>query len=449
MRPRLLIGLVLVLGVAGGAGVTRADSGFDAAVLAFQRADYDGAIARLDEAIRRGQDAARVRTLLGWSLYKKNDFARAQAEFERALRMDPNDPNAFYAREGLGWIAYKAGDYDRALAAFAESVRLSPAYPNAHDGLGWSYLAKGDLVRAQANFEAATARAPNDLDAQRGLGFVAYHRRDWALAIDRFRDLVRRNEADTLSRSALGWAHYYKGDLSAARRIFEDLARREPTWADPLAGLAWIAERQGKRDEAQARFRAAIDKSAAYVAIPDLRALLAGRPEWADLWRQLCWGLYQQHALSKAEAEFRAFLERHPDDPDALRGLGYALFMLKRYREAMPPLEQSLASGARLAPVRENVEIPGAPGLHPIVSDATSTLAWSHYYAGDLEAALTLFRDVTRKHPDWADPWSGLGWTLIKVGSRGEAERAFRQALDAKSGYPDALIGLRTLGRAP
>jgi Flp pilus assembly protein TadD len=81
------------------------------------------------------------------------------------------------------------------------------------------------------------------------------------------------------------------------------------------------------------------------------------------------------------------------------------------------------------------------------VSDAASTLAWSLHYSGDLGAARLQFRDVTQRHPDWPDGWSGLGWTLLKLGNRTEAEQAFRRSLKAEAGYPDAVMGLRALGK--
>ena len=442
----LAVAITIVIGCVSGALV--ASAGFDAAVQAFERGDYQRAVAELDRELRR-RDSGRARILLGWSHYRLGDLARAKSEFDRALGMNPNEPNAYYAHEGLGWIAYRSGDYDRALGAFAEAVRLAPGYHSAHDGLGWAYLAKGDLVRAKTNFEAALARVPDDTDARRGLAFVAYHQRDWRTAIERFRNVLRVNDGDNVARSALGWAHHFAGEPKVARGLFEDVARREPTWADPLLGLGLVAEREGRPAEAKPAFRAAIDKSATYVATAEpageLRKALAARADWLDLWRHFGWSLYHQRSFALAEREWRSVLERHPNDPDANRGLGYALYALKRYRDAIPPLDRAVA--VTLPPVRERVEIPGVAGLHEIESDAMSTLAWAHYHAGDLKTALRLFRDVTARRPDWADPWSGLGWTLTKSGDREDAERAFRQSLAVRPGYPDAVSGLKTLGR--
>ncbi|OGL17598.1 MAG: hypothetical protein A3F92_03530 [Candidatus Rokubacteria bacterium RIFCSPLOWO2_12_FULL_71_22] len=425
-----------------------AQAQFDQAVRDFERQDYDGALARLEKTIRDGGDSARIRTLLGWTLYKQGELARARVELERALRVDAQDPNAFYAHEGLGWIAYKLGEHDRAAGAFAESLRLAPGYANAQTGLGWVRLAKRDLVRAAASFQAALAGKPDDLDARRGLALVAYHRGDWARAAVLLQEVLRANPGDAVSRSTLGWVHYYKGEYDRARPIFEELVRGEPTWADPLLGLAWIADRQGRPVDARAGIRAAIAKSARYTAGTEVRQLLAARPAWLEVWRELGWGLYHERAFAQAEAEFRALLARHPEDPDALRGLGYSLHALKRYGDALTPLRRSLASGAVLPPIQEKVEIQGATGLHSITSDAASTLAWAVYHLGDHQAALAQFRDVTRSHQDWVDPWSGLGWTLLKLGRAGEAEQAFRHSLAIRPGYPDAMAGLRALGRA-
>ena len=449
----VLISVIALLAVGIGCAATMASSDFDRAVGAFEAGDYKAAITRLESSMPRGRESARDRILLGWCYLKLGDLDRAKTELERGLVLGPRDPNAYYAHEGLGWIAYRTGDQSRALSAFNESLRLTPGYHNAHDGLGWVYLARRDPVRAEANFMAALKLAPNDRDARRGLGFVAYHRGEWSVAIERFQALVREQAGDTLSRSALGWAFYYKGDDGSARRAFQDVARREPSWADPLLGLGWVAERQGRRDEAKTSFRSAIGKSALYVATADPaanpRKLFADGPEWLDVWRDLGWGLFHQQAHALAESEFRALLHRHPDDPDGLRGLGFTLYALRRYRDAIPPLERAIASGADLPPVEERVPIPGTPGLHPIVSDATSTLAWSYYHSGDVPQALRHFRDVTTRQPDWPDAWSGLGWTLAKGGDRAEAERAFRRSLAAQPGYADAMRGLQELGKVP
>jgi len=241
-----LIGIVLLsLGLSVGGCFLIAEAEYGLAVADFEEKKYDKSIARLEKMLKEGRDSAQVRILLGWGLYKKEKYAKAKQECERALKMDPDDPNAFFAHEGLGWIAYKSGDYDRALAAFAKTLKTNPGYFYIYNGLAWSYLGKRDYVRAEGNFMKTLADDPEDLDAQRGLGFVAFHRKKWPKAIEYAKEALQENEKDMLSRSLLGWSYFYKNNLETAGRIFKNSSRNEPASADPFLGLAWVAQRQG------------------------------------------------------------------------------------------------------------------------------------------------------------------------------------------------------------
>jgi tetratricopeptide (TPR) repeat protein len=424
-----------------------AETNFWHAVQAYQNQHYDTVVALLEREIQSGVDDARVRNLLGWTLFKRGEYARAKTEFRRVLHMEPDELTGFLAYEGLGWVAQKTGDYDRAIAAFNESLRLHPDYYGAYNGLGWSYIGKRNLPEAEKHFNAALQSEPESIDAVQGLGFVAYHLGQWEEAIRLFGDVLRVKKGDTVTQSALAWAYFYTEEFAKASQIFRNLMESEPTWADPLLGLAWIAEKEGHPNKAKPYFQSAIEKSATYVATSKFQNFLIKRPEWMDLWRDLGWALYYQRNYTRAEVEFQAFLKLYPDDASGLRGLGYSLYALKRYQEAVPPLERSLALKAALPPVREQVRIPGTSKLQWIMSDAASTLAWSYHYTGNFSNALQQFVRVTKKHPDWADPWSGIGWTLLKIGDKEGAERAFRRSMKARSDYLDASSGLKAVQR--
>src|SRR5688572_14013084 len=106
-RVRMTTGLLLLVLLFGSATVAPAQRAtFDEAVVAFEQADYAAAVKMLESLLRRKEEP-RVRTLLGWTMYRLGDSARARSEFERALVLGPRDANAGYAHEGLGWIAYR------------------------------------------------------------------------------------------------------------------------------------------------------------------------------------------------------------------------------------------------------------------------------------------------------------------------------------------------------
>ena len=54
---------------------------------------------------------------------KKGDHDKAIADFTEAIRLNPNDAEAYYSR---GCEYFEKGDHDRAIADFTEAIRLNP-----------------------------------------------------------------------------------------------------------------------------------------------------------------------------------------------------------------------------------------------------------------------------------------------------------------------------------
>jgi tetratricopeptide (TPR) repeat protein len=105
--------------------------------------------------------SARYERYMGASAWiEQDDLDRAIADFTEAVRLDPKDAMAFYAR-GLAWNTN--GNPDRAMADFTETIRRDPdssiaaaAYYNR--GLIWN--SKGDRDRAIADLIEAVRITP-------------------------------------------------------------------------------------------------------------------------------------------------------------------------------------------------------------------------------------------------------------------------------------------------
>ena len=182
--------------VAQAPGYARAHAGLaDAyAVLGF----YDflpprEAFPKADSAARR---AAQLDPTLGGphatlgyvALYHGWDFARAEAEFRRAVALEPNystahqwyanlltaagrfdeaertmrraeeiDPLSLIAKAALAWVHYHAGDNAAAVAQARETLELDPDYAVAHLWGGWALQAMDSLDAAVAAHRRAVA----------------------------------------------------------------------------------------------------------------------------------------------------------------------------------------------------------------------------------------------------------------------------------------------------
>jgi tetratricopeptide (TPR) repeat protein len=134
----------------------------------YKKQDYDRAIADYDQAIRvdplpgvaaddRGRTGTNVYNNRGYAYFAKKDHARAIADYDRAIKVDPKDP-LVYNNRGLAYS--DTGEFDRAIADFGEAIRLDPKYAVATNNRGIAFYAKRDYDRAIADFDQAIRLDP-------------------------------------------------------------------------------------------------------------------------------------------------------------------------------------------------------------------------------------------------------------------------------------------------
>ena len=91
----------------------------------------------------------------GEAYLRKGDYERAIANYNQALRMDPDykRANYFYVNRGTAYLM--KGDYERAIADYHQALKIKPNDANAYHHRGTAYLYKGDPERAIADFNKA------------------------------------------------------------------------------------------------------------------------------------------------------------------------------------------------------------------------------------------------------------------------------------------------------
>lgn len=237
---------------------------------------------------------------------------------------------------------------------------------------------------------------------------------------------------------------------------------KESLWADVVAkspgnGRAWMnygltQMARGDYLAAKASFDRAATLNPNYSVLEINQGIVEGQLGHQDI----------------AERHFRRALELNPDGNS---NFFYARWLVQRGRgpEALPLLRRALeiSSGfadARALLLRLYFAI-DAPQLGALVEEtrridpANTTLArgWTTsdaaFRAGlplirreDWLGAAEATRHAVQLDPNNADAWNNLGWSLAKLGFRGEAARAYERTLALKPDYERARNNLRALG---
>ena len=96
----------------------------------------------------------------GIAYYELGDNQRAIADFNEALRINPNDALAYYDR---GIVRVRLGEFQGAIADYSEALRINPNSAAAYQNRGVARRESGDKPGAIQDFQKAA-----DLFQQQG-----------------------------------------------------------------------------------------------------------------------------------------------------------------------------------------------------------------------------------------------------------------------------------------
>ena len=382
----------------------------------------------------RSQDDCRLG--LGRALERQNQKAEAE-QLYLAVANKPGSPVADAAQFHLGALQYASGRYDEALksfSAFEDRLAKSPWQPNARLGAGMVFLKLHRPGKALKQFDAVLAAPAIDGDAvqqaMRGKIAAALQMKDHA-AVDRDTAQFERQFAKSVFTSDVR--------RMLARSLVE---RKEYTSAIALLDSLIGANPAGRLEQ------------------PGLenRYLLAVSYEGLKRYEDALAAILP--VVDNANGQLRS---------DALSTQGTLLLALKKYAEAIAPLEAFLAekpSGDAEAKVLGELAICYArasqldkakklyadllkqhPG-HALIAPTTERLAEAAYDANDTAWASQLSGQLVALNASKEYELKGnlsLGWSQFKAGKLAEAATTFDDLL--KKNPPDAIAAEAALVR--
>jgi len=200
-----------------------------------QSGDSDTKIVGCTALIQAGEDTPENRSIIygdrGTAYYNKGDYDLAIQDYDRAIRLHPNDTSLYVAR---GDAYKKKSDYDRAIQDFNEAIQLNSNYERAYYDRGSDYIDKDDYDRAIQDFDEAIHL--NDANAYNNRG-VAYLKRggaherkdDYRRAIHDYNEAIRLNSNYTIAYGNRADTYFAQSNLTAAIADYEHTISAAPS----------------------------------------------------------------------------------------------------------------------------------------------------------------------------------------------------------------------------
>lgn len=207
----------------------------------------------LDSGKLAPRDRAQAHLNRGVEWANKNDYDRALADYDAALRIDPKLADAYHNR-GSAW-AHK-GDPDRAIADFDASLRLNPKDAGVLHSRAVELTVKGDYARALADYDAVVRLDPKAVDISFSRARAFFYSGNYPRAIEEFEKAHKLSPTDY---SAM-WLYLARkrGGTAGAEDMLDEATRASQRGGWPSAIIALYLG----RTDLQSVMNAATDSNA-------------------------------------------------------------------------------------------------------------------------------------------------------------------------------------------
>jgi lipoprotein NlpI len=161
--------------------------------------------------------------------------ARALADYDQAIRLDPKNASAFYNRGN----SYRAkGERDRAIGDYSAAIGLDPNLAEAFHGRGNVYRDKGEQDRAISDYSEAIRLDPDNIDAIKLRAYLHFAAANYAAAASDLARAVQLQPDDGYRVLWLYLARARAGDEFGRPELEKNAAKLTPSsWPYPVVEM--------------------------------------------------------------------------------------------------------------------------------------------------------------------------------------------------------------------
>jgi len=182
------------------------------------------------------------------------DFPDAQKWFSEVTRLTPNDSDAWYL---LGRTQYNEDQFTKAIASFEQALKLRPRYIEAENNLGLAWEGLNKLDEASAAYQQAIAwqgSQPADPQPYLNLGTLLTNRNQPEKAIPFLQQASKLAPENPKIHEELAFALEACNRLTEAQHQLETAVALAPKASGPHFKLGRLYQREGLPDLARQQF---------------------------------------------------------------------------------------------------------------------------------------------------------------------------------------------------
>jgi tetratricopeptide (TPR) repeat protein len=401
--------------------------------------DFSVYSSQLQKLQQKG-DSAPVEVALGALAIRKNDLKTAEADFNRAITLNPKFSAAYTALGGL-YVAQR--DLKRADAAFQKAAELGPVWNG--DGVRYAQfkILSGDISGGQKLLQDITKKTPDFLPAWMALAQLAAAQNNYTNALTLLGNVLNRDPENFDALLLQGHLQLLAGQTTQAIDSLEQMSKLYPQASPVRYALAQAYLVNNQTNEANASLVKALslnpkDTQAtlllaetqirggnAAAAIVSLRDLLQQQPQVVQGWLLLAEAYMAQSSMNSASLNsaiqiYRQLEVSYPKSPQVPLLLGIALVQQKQNDAARAQFEKALQI---------------QPDYLPAVEQLVNLDLMEKQYA----SALQRVQQMAVKNPNQAVLQLLLGKTFAAQGETNQAELALSKAIklqpDSQAAY--------------
>ncbi len=221
--------------------------------LSFEKADvFENAKKALAHAAFFGADStvcfdAVSLNISGDAFYQAGNIDGAMAEYELALKLDPDNVNVY---NSMGVCHGEGGDYDRAFSSFAKAAALDPEDVFAIYNAGYIHMQRQEYEAALEYFRHALTIDDTIFELLFQTGCALYETGRAEEALYHIRSAMSKSDAPGgTAYRYLGDCLLAAGDTAEAARAYNTAVKLRPDDAHCLSALAHCYESEGRNAE--------------------------------------------------------------------------------------------------------------------------------------------------------------------------------------------------------